>query len=68
MNLLFLNNIGLTGLIVIGFIALLLFGNRLPDVMRNLGKGMTSFKKGLKEGVDDDEDGGDSTPGKAKKD
>jgi TatA/E family protein of Tat protein translocase len=34
-------------------IALLLFGRRLPEVARNLGKGVVEFKKGLK-GIDDD--------------
>jgi len=40
---------------VIGLIALLFFGNRLPSVMRSLGKGVTEFKKGL-EGAGDDEE------------
>lgn len=39
-------------LAIIAFIALLLFGSRLPSVARSLGKGITEFKKGLK---DDDE-------------
>lgn len=34
-------------------IVLLLFGNRLPSVMRSLGKGMVEFKKGM-EGIEDD--------------
>jgi len=40
-------------LIVVGVIALLLFGNRLPEVMRSLGKGITEFKKGM-HGLDED--------------
>lgn len=44
-------------LIVIMVIALLLFGKRLPEVARNLGKGVVEFKKGLK-GVEDDIDQG----------
>lgn len=34
-------------LIVVGLIALLLFGKRLPEVMRSLGKGIQEFKKGM---------------------
>jgi len=38
---------------VIAFIVLLLFGNRLPSVMRSMGKGIVEFKKGIK-GIEDD--------------
>ena len=41
-------------MIVVGLIALLLFGNRLPGVMRSLGQGVTEFKKGLEGGPEDD--------------
>jgi sec-independent protein translocase protein TatA len=40
-------------LIVIAAIGLLLFGKRLPEVGRSLGKGIVEFKKGLK-GIDED--------------
>ncbi len=34
-------------MIVVAFVALLVFGNRLPSVMRSLGKSVTEFKKGV---------------------
>ena len=34
--------------VVIAVIALLLFGKRLPEVARSMGKGVVEFKKGLK--------------------
>ncbi len=40
-------------LIIIGMIALLLFGKRLPEVARSLGKGIVEFKKGVR-GIEDE--------------
>ena len=40
-------------LIVLG-VALLLFGKRLPDLMRSMGKSITEFKKGVNETPSDD--------------
>ena len=34
-------------LLIVGLIALLLFGNRLPSVMRSLGRSVVEFKKGV---------------------
>ena len=45
--------LGVPEMIVIGIIALLLFGKRLPEVARSLGKGVVEFKKGLI-GIDDE--------------
>ena len=42
-------NIGTTELLIIGVIAVLLFGNRLPEVGRSLGKSIIEFKKGLRD-------------------
>ena len=36
-----------TEMLVVGVIALLLFGKRLPEVARSMGKGMREFKEGL---------------------
>ncbi len=41
-------------LLIIAVIVLLLFGNRLPSVMRNLGRGIVEFKRGLS-GTTDEE-------------
>lgn len=45
--------------IIIAAIALLIFGKRLPEVGRSLGKGIVEFKKGLK-GIEDDVESGAS--------
>jgi sec-independent protein translocase protein TatA len=42
-------------LVVLLIIVVLIFGNRLPGMMRSLGVGMTEFKKGLAQG-DQDQD------------
>ncbi len=51
----FLPNLGGPELMIVAFVALLIFGNRLPSVMRSLGKSVTEFKKGVS-GVEDDID------------
>jgi sec-independent protein translocase protein TatA len=55
MPLAFLPNLGMTELMIIAFISLLIFGNRLPSVMRSLGKSVTEFKKGIS-GIEEDLD------------
>jgi len=43
----------------LAFLALILFGGRLPEVGRSLGKGLVEFKKGIKGIEDDIEDAGE---------
>ncbi len=40
--------------LIVLFIALLLFGRRLPSVARSLGQGISSFKKGLDEPLEEE--------------
>lgn len=49
--------LGPTELIVLGLVVLLLFGSRLPSVMRSLGQGVVEFKKGV-QGIEDNDDAG----------
>ncbi|MEX0704307.1 MAG: twin-arginine translocase TatA/TatE family subunit [Planctomycetales bacterium] len=42
-----LGGIGMSEMLIVGVIALLLFGKRLPEVARSLGKGIVEFKKGI---------------------
>jgi len=42
-----------TELIVLVVFGLLLFGKRLPDVARSLGRSIIEFKKGIREVKDD---------------
>jgi sec-independent protein translocase protein TatA len=51
--------------IVIAAIGLLLFGKRLPEVGRSLGKGIVEFKKGLKGVEEEVEAASDAKPAQA---
>lgn len=56
-NLLFIGNLGGTELIIIALVILLLFGGKkIPELMNGLGKGVRSFKDGLKDIEKDIED------------
>ena len=50
-------------LFLILIVVLLLFGNRLPSVMRSLGEGVVEFKKGM-QGIEDDKESVDQGKGK----
>ncbi|MFH1267533.1 MAG: twin-arginine translocase TatA/TatE family subunit [Planctomycetota bacterium] len=52
---------GPTEMVIVMAIALLLFGNRLPSVMRSLGRGIVEFKKGV-QGIDDETDDASRPP------
>jgi len=52
-----LNNIGLPGLLLIAVVVLVLFGRgKISSLMGEVGKGITSFKKGVAEGSKELED------------
>ncbi len=51
---------GLPEIFIVGLVLLLLFGSRLPSVMRNLGRGIVEFKKGISSLEDDKLDGKES--------
>ena len=49
-----LNNIGLPGLLLIAIVVLVLFGRgKISSLMGEVGKGITSFKKGVAEGTEE---------------
>ncbi len=47
--------LGMMEMLVVMGVAVLLFGKRLPEVGRSLGKGIIEFKKGLR-GIEDEFD------------
>lgn len=54
-NLLFIGGIGFQEILLVALIVLLFFGGKkIPELMKGLGKGVKSFKEGMKgEDVDD---------------
>lgn len=54
-NLLFIGGIGFQEILLVALIVLLFFGGKkIPELMKGLGKGVKSFKDGMKgEDVDD---------------
>ena len=45
--------LGYGEMLVVGIVAVLLFGNRLPSVARSMGKSLTEFKRGM-QGLDNE--------------
>jgi len=55
-----LNNIGLPGILLIAVVVLVLFGRgKIAGLMGEVGKGITSFKRGVREGTDEIENAAD---------
>ena len=49
-----LNNIGLPGILLIAVVVLVLFGRgKISSLMGEVGKGITSFKRGVQEGKEE---------------
>ena len=49
-NLLLFQNFGLWEVLIIAFVVLLIFGGKkIPELMKGLGKGVKSFKDGMKD-------------------
>lgn len=54
---LIISNIGMPELVIIVFIILLLFGpKKIPELMKGIGKGVSSFKKGMSDIEDEIKD------------
>ena len=57
---LFLGNIGTGEIIILAIMVLLLFGGKkIPELMKGIGKGVKSFKDGVK-GLEDEIEGNSS--------
>lgn len=50
-NLAFVGGLGMTEILIIGGVAVILFGaNKLPELGRGLAKGIKEFREGIREG------------------
>ena len=57
-----LNNIGPAGLLLIAIVVLVLFGRgKIASLMGEVGKGITAFKKGVKDSTEEIENASAST-------
>lgn len=55
-NIMAWGSVGWAELLIVLVIALVIFGKRLPEVARSLGRSLTEFKKGMNETKDQIED------------
>jgi len=62
----FFGPIGPWEIVIILVVALLIFGKRLPEVGKSLGKGIVEFKKGLK-GIEDEIEEASNAPAQQKR-
>jgi sec-independent protein translocase protein TatA len=61
-NFLLFGSLGAPEIIIIAFLVLLLFGGKkIPELMKGIGKGVKSFKDGMK-GIEDDVKETNDTP------
>ena len=62
-------NLGMAEIIIIVFVILLLFGGKkIPELMHGIGKGVSSFKKGMNDIQDEISKPADSASGSSIKD
>jgi sec-independent protein translocase protein TatA len=59
-----IDGIGPMQLLAVLVIVLILFGNRIPEVMRNLGGGVREFKRGFVDNAEPDSPGPADSPDK----
>lgn len=57
--------LGPTELLIFLFVVLLLFGSRLPSLMRNMGRSVVEFKKGVNDVEEEELEEPAQRPGKA---
>jgi sec-independent protein translocase protein TatA len=51
-----MGGLGTTEIIIIAVVALILFGpSKIPEFAKQCGRAVNMFKKGLKDGIEDDE-------------
>jgi sec-independent protein translocase protein TatA len=64
-----LNNIGPAGLLLIAIVVLVLFGRgKIASLMGEVGKGITSFKRGIREGTEEIENASKSAASESARD